>query len=415
MDLASNQPRDLRLPMAILAVGAFTTSLNVTLLSPLLKLVAADFGVADATAGQLAAVTAACAALTGLAVAPWLDRYPRRAWLGVEGALLALGTLLSATAPSFGWLVAGRALAGVGGAVIFAVCLAAVGDLFPGAKERNRAVGLVGTAATLGAVLGLPVLTQIAAAAGWRVAVAALLPLAALVAVGSARLPHAAAAAASPRRRWAAGYRRVLGRGETVWLLGLMAVQSLVWFGWLIYFAAYAETAFGAGPGILSLLFLVAGGAEIAGSNIVPVLLRWLPARTVAGAAAALLAANLLAVGLVYGDRSALFPFVAVVSLASVVLFTATSILLLDSSPSARGAVMALQSVGFEVGGAAGAAAAGWALVALGDYAAVYRLLGAVVPLAAVCLLASARPARADRAPSGQPVAPAVEVAPSVG
>ena len=371
-----------RLLVATLALGAFAASLNVTMLSPLLPALGADLGASDAATGQLATATAAGAGLTAVAAVPWMERFSRRGWLRFEAALLLAGTLLSALAPGFGWLLAARVLAGVGGAVVYANCLAAAAELVPDPGRRNRLIGLLGTAATLGAVLGLPVLAQLSDAAGWRWAVAALLPPAALLLVGAGRLPGRAAGAGGPRwRGWGAGYRRVLGNGETVWLLGALLVQMAVWFGWLIYFGAFAEADHGADAGALGLLFLAAGGAQAAASNLVPPALRRFGPRVVTAALALALAADLLAVGIVYRSVWSLAPFVVVAGAASGGLFVCTSILLLDSFPAARGSVMALQSVGVQLGGAVGAAGVGAALTLLGGYAPAYRLLGLAAPL----------------------------------
>jgi len=386
--------------MATLALGAFVTSVNTTVLSPLLKPIAAQFHVSDAATGQLATVTAAAAAATALVTAPWMDRYSRRVWLCGECALLGLGTLLSALAPGFAWLFAGRALAGLGGATIFATCQAGVSDLFSDPNERNRAIGLIGTGATLGAVAGLPLVTQIAALAGWRWALAALLPLIAVVVWAASQLPGTAPAPeGSLWRGWMTGYRTVLRQRETVWLLAVMVVLCLVWFGWLIYFGTFATTAFNVGASKLTLLFLVSGAAEIVGANVTPVLLQRLRPRTVVGLAAIVLSLDLAAVGVVYTREWELFPFVAGASLASVTAFTATSILLLDSLPAARGAVVALQSAGFELGGALGAAGTGVGLAVLHDFAAVYRLLGLVLLLTLVLLYLSGREAQASAQP----------------
>lgn len=349
MDHAAPVPPT-RWPMiAVLVAGAFATALNVTLLSPLLKDIAAEFDVSDSTTGQLATLTAACSGLTAL-------------------------------------LLAARVVAGIGGAIIFANCLAATADLFPDPHQRNRVIGLLNTAATLGAVVGLPALTQIADAAGWRWAVATVLAPVALVLAGAGRLPGAAPTARGPLwQGWWSGYRRVLANRETTWLLALLVVLFVVWFGWLIYFGAFAETAFGVGAGALSVLFLVGGAAEIAAGNATPFLLRRRSPASITRVAVLLLAADLLLVGIAWANAWALAPFIVVASAASTTIFVCVSILLLDSFPPARGAVMSLQSAVLELGAA---------LALLDDYEASYRLLGVVAPLALVCLALSARHAR---------------------
>lgn len=405
MSEGRRRPIPRRLLVALLAVGAFTTALNVTQLSPLLTRIAVDFGVTNAAAGQLATLTAVCAATTALLTAPWLDRYGRGAWLRFESVLLGAGTLISVLAPSVAWLVVGRALAGVGGAIIFGVCLATVGDLFPEPTKRNRAVGVVGTAATLGAVAGLPIVTQIADLGGWRWALGAILPLVVVLFAGSFLFSDAVAPKeGSLWRGWATGYRVVLASGETLSLLGVMVAVSMAWFGWLIYFGAYTETVFGVGAAMLGLLFMVGGGAEVVANNVTPLLLERRSPRTVVLWATLVMSATLLSVGIADTRSWVLFPFIAVASFSSVVIFSSTCILLLDSLPAARGAAMALQSAGFEAGGALGAAVAGAGLAVLGDYELVYRLLGLLLlPLLLVPLALGTRRA----APSAFTAAPA--------
>ena len=174
--------------LIILCAGGFTSALNVTMLSPVLVHIADQFNISEAAAGQLATLTAASSGVTAVIVAPWIDRYPRGFWLRLECGLLAIGTIISAIAPNFALMFAGRALAGIGGAVIGANCLAACGDLFPVANDRNRAIGLINTAFTLGAVVGLPLITLLAEWTDWRLAILAPAPLALIVFAASALL-----------------------------------------------------------------------------------------------------------------------------------------------------------------------------------------------------------------------------------
>jgi DHA1 family inner membrane transport protein len=381
--------------LVVLIAGAFTTALNIMLIGPLLTAIAAEFGKSEAATGQVATLTAAASGLTALVAAPWMDRWSRRTWLRLECSLLAVGTAVSALAPDFGWLLVGRGVAGVGGAVIFATCLAATGDLFPDAAGRNRAIGLVCTAATVAGLLGLPLITQVEAATNWRWATASLLLPVALVLIGTRWMPAGAVAVRGPIwAGWWNGFRGTLARAETVWLLGLIVVQSVVWFGWFIYLGAFAEVRHGMGAGLLTALFLVGGAGDVVASNLAPVLVRrWRP-RRVCAVMTAILAASLLGVGVVFTGQAGLFVFTAVASAAGGALFICASILMLDSYPEGRGAVMSLQSAAMELGGALGTAAFGVALALSDDYAATYRLLGVVAMVMLLCLAMSARRAR---------------------
>jgi predicted MFS family arabinose efflux permease len=374
------------LPLTVLSLGAFTTVLNATQLSPLLKPIAGDLGVSEGAAGQLATVSAVVGTLVALLVAPWMDRFSRRRWLQGQAAALIVATLFSALAPTFAWLVAARVLAGLGGAVIMANCFTAVGELYPDAKRRDRAVGVIVTATTVAIVAGLPILAQIEAVAGWRWAVAfSLLPLT-LLFVGARWLPVAPPPASAVHQDAGAGYRRVLGHRPTLGLLGAMGVFALAYVGWLTYFGAYAETDFGADANTLGALFLVAGAAEMVANNLTPPLLRRVSPRRIFAVATAIMAADLLATDALFSGLWTLFVSIAVLSVCAAALYIAGNALLLDALPGARGTVMALSSASVGGGAALGSLVGGAALATFGGYAAVYRLLGLLLSLGIVAM-----------------------------
>ena len=378
--------------LLILCAGAFTTALNVTMLSPLVVKIADEFKVSEAAAGQLATLTAASSGVFAVVVAPWMDRYSRSFWLRLECGLLTVGTLLSALAPSFELMFVGRALAGLGGSVIGANCLAACAGLYRHPNDRNRAIGLINTAFTLGAVIGLPVVTLTADWTDWRWAIALPAPLALLVFAATNRLPRIT----RPRTEslwgaWKSGYGRVWRSRETVLLLAAMIMVMVVWFGWLIFFGAFTENVYGVSASVLSLLFLAGGGAEVVANNLAPLLMRNRTPRAVAYPMILISAINLVMVGFAFDRQWTMFPFIFIGSASGAMLFVCLNIALLDSLPGDSGAVMSLQSACLEIGGSIGVAMTGLGLAIIDDYEVVYRLLGVVSPLIAVALWLSAR------------------------
>lgn len=81
------------------------------------------------------------------------DMYGRRPMLIAGVTIFTLGSLLSGTAPSIEWLIAMRALQGIGGGIITSQAFTIVGDLFS-ARERGRWQGFIGAVFGLSSVVG---------------------------------------------------------------------------------------------------------------------------------------------------------------------------------------------------------------------------------------------------------------------
>ncbi|HEX4292647.1 MAG TPA: MFS transporter [Rhizomicrobium sp.] len=106
------------------------------------------------------------------------DRFGRKRLLIGGIAIFALASLFCATAADMPWLLLGRAVQGIGAAVLLPNSLAILGDAFTGA-ERGRAIGIW---AAMGAIAGAigPVLGGfLIDTVGWRAIFLLNLPLAA--------------------------------------------------------------------------------------------------------------------------------------------------------------------------------------------------------------------------------------------
>jgi DHA1 family inner membrane transport protein len=173
---------------------------------------------AVAQAGWMITIYALGVVVGAPTIAALTARMPRRRLvLGLLG-LFVIGTVASALAPTFGLVLAGRFVSGLAhGAYFGAAGLLAAAMLGPGNQARGFAIVLSGL--TAANVFGVPLITSLGQAAGWRAAylavaaVFALTLLAVLVVVPE--VP--AAPGGSPREELAAF------RLPQVWLAALVA------------------------------------------------------------------------------------------------------------------------------------------------------------------------------------------------
>jgi MFS transporter, DHA2 family, triacylglyceride efflux pump len=142
--------------LALTGAGLFLASLDayvvVTALVPMLKSV-------NIAANRLEQATPI---ITGfllgyLAVMPVAgglsDRFGRLRLFAVCLVLFALGSFLTASAPSLGQLVTGRVLQGAGGGALVPAVLALAADLYP-AGDRSPVLGAISALQEIGSVLG---------------------------------------------------------------------------------------------------------------------------------------------------------------------------------------------------------------------------------------------------------------------
>jgi len=86
------------------------------------------------------------------------DRLGRRRTFQVGLVVFGLGSLLCSLAPTLGWLIAARALQGVGGSMLNPVAMSIITNVFVDPRERARAIGawgaVVGISLALGPIVG---------------------------------------------------------------------------------------------------------------------------------------------------------------------------------------------------------------------------------------------------------------------
>ncbi|HET8655666.1 MAG TPA: MFS transporter [Longimicrobiaceae bacterium] len=172
--------------LGLLFLGVLMAALDIAIIGPALPAIGTSFGVDARTVAWVISLYLIFDLIGTPLLASLSDARGRRSIYVLSVGLFATGSLVVALSPTFGVLLAGRALQGFGAGGIFPVASAVIGDLFP-VERRGRALGLIGAVFGLAFLIG-PVLGGVLLRFGWPVLFLVNLPLAALVIAGALRL-----------------------------------------------------------------------------------------------------------------------------------------------------------------------------------------------------------------------------------
>ncbi|GAB94732.1 DHA1 family inner membrane transport protein [Kineosphaera limosa] len=189
------------MPLALLAlaVGGFGIGLTEFVIAGLLPQVAESFGVDEAAAGWLISGYALAVAVGAVALTAAVTRLPRKQVLLGLMVLFIAGNLLSALAPTYELMLAGRILAALDHGAFFGIGAVVAASLVEPAKKAG-AVAMMFGGLTIANVLGVPFGTFIGQQFGWRatfwvitaIGLVAMIAIAILVPSGTANGSRAA-------------------------------------------------------------------------------------------------------------------------------------------------------------------------------------------------------------------------------
>ncbi len=183
--------------LAVLFTGVLMGALDIAIIGPALPAVREAFGIDERAAAWILSIYVLFNLVGTPLMAKLSDRYGRRAVYVADVTIFGAGSLLVALAPTFGWVLTGRAVQGLGAGGVFPVASAVIGDVFP-PEKRGSALGLIGAVFGLAFLLG-PILGGVLLLLSWHWLFLVNLPIAAAVVVGALRvLPSAGAAEPRP-------------------------------------------------------------------------------------------------------------------------------------------------------------------------------------------------------------------------
>ncbi|GAA2325125.1 MFS transporter [Nonomuraea roseoviolacea subsp. roseoviolacea] len=150
-----------------LALGNFATGTGMFVTAGLLPPISRDLAVSPSAAGQLMTVFALAYAVLSPLLAAATARMSRRALLLVALAVLVVGNVLTALAPTYPLVLATRVVAAAG-AAMFTPTASGVATALSSPERRGRALALVMGGLTIASAIGVPLGTWLGGVAGWR-------------------------------------------------------------------------------------------------------------------------------------------------------------------------------------------------------------------------------------------------------
>lgn len=172
--------------LGLLFLGVLMAALDIAIVGPALPAIRTAFGVSERATAWVFTIYVLLNLVGTPLMAKLSDSFGRRSIYVLSVALFAAGSLLVAVAPSFGVLLVGRAIQGLGAGGIFPVASAVIGDTFP-PEKRGSALGLIGAVFGIAFLIG-PIIGGLLLLVGWQWLFLVNLPLAALVIALSLRL-----------------------------------------------------------------------------------------------------------------------------------------------------------------------------------------------------------------------------------
>ncbi|WP_216364300.1 MFS transporter [Subtercola boreus] len=156
------------LVLAICCLSLFIVSMDVTIVNVALPSIRVDFGASVSDLQWIIDGYTLTIASFLLLSGSMADRFGRRRVFQIGLVVFSLGSLLCSIAPSIGFLIFARVLQALGGSMLNPVAMSIITNVFTGARERARAVGIWGAIVGVSMAFGPLVGGALTETVGWR-------------------------------------------------------------------------------------------------------------------------------------------------------------------------------------------------------------------------------------------------------
>lgn len=249
--------------LLLLAAVQFTQIMDFMIMMPLGPQLMRQLGINAREFGGLISSFAITAGIVGLAVAPFTDRFDRRKLLLFCYAGFAMATLACGLSDNAATLLWARAICGAFGGVSGATVMAIVADVVP-TERRARGMGIIMTAFSTAAALGVPFGLKIAQWWKWEAPFLAVAVIAAVVWTGLFRiLPPVRGHLTDGKTRSGMDFLELLRNGNAWKGLSLMAAMVFGHFTVIPFLSPYLVGNVGLPEKSLFLIYLTGGMVTI--------------------------------------------------------------------------------------------------------------------------------------------------------
>jgi predicted MFS family arabinose efflux permease len=382
--------------LLIIALIVFVTSLFTRSVDPVVPLIADGLAVQVGTAALLSTAFALPYALVQPVLGALGDMMSKQRLMMISLVVLVLSAAVSATAPNFTVLLFSRIAAGIASGGIFPISLAYAGDRIPLA-QRQVAISRLLAATMTGNLLGASLAGVVGDLSGWRAVfvVVGLLGLIVTVAalIGFRKVPKETPAGfdlavVGPN------YRAIFANPNAKICFGAVFVESLLVFGIFPYMAAILAEAGETRASIAGFVLAGFGIGAVVYTVMVRFLLGTLGERRLMLGGGLIMAAFLLVLTLRLPWPLEFANFV-MLGFGFYWLHGSIQVYATELAPQARGSAMALHSMAFFLGQAAGPIVYGAGFATVGK---TPLLIGGAVMMALVGYVCSLKLRRAPAA-----------------
>jgi predicted MFS family arabinose efflux permease len=353
--------------LAVIALIVFVTSLFTRSVDPVVPLIADGLAVQVGTAALLSTAFALPYALIQPVLGALGDMMSKTRLMSISLVILVLSAGVSATAPNFTVLLLSRIAAGLASGGIFPISLATAGDRVPVAK-RQVAISRLLAATMTGNLMGASLAGIVGDLAGWR-AVFVVVGLLGLIVTIAALIGFRSVPKDKPAgfdlSTVGPNYRAIFANPNAKICFGAVFVESLVVFGIFPYVAAFLSEAGETRASIAGLVLAGFGIGAVIYSLFVRVLLDALGERRLMLGGGLIMAAFCLILSLRLPWPLEFANFL-MLGFGFYWLHGSIQVYATELAPQARGSAMALHSMAFFLGQAAGPVIYGLGLATIG-------------------------------------------------